>query len=103
MGFADKFLHCVGCQKDFTFSAAEQEFHAARGFTNVPICCPACRQARKTGRTQNENASEDYSSRRKMFPVTCTQCGKATRLPFQPRQNEPVYCSNCYIKSRAGK
>ena len=103
MAFAAKLLHCTDCRKNFTYSIEEQEFHASRGFPNVPGRCPACRDVKKTGCIKDENASEDFSSRKKVFPVTCTLCGKVTRVPFQPRQNEPVYCSNCYIKSRARK
>jgi CxxC-x17-CxxC domain-containing protein len=101
MSFADKSLHCVDCKKIFTFSAQEQQFHAARGFPNIPVRCPLCRQARKSNSIKDENAGEDFSSRQKVVPVTCSSCGKAIRVPFHPRPNEPVYCSDCYIKSRA--
>ena len=101
MSFTDKLLYCIECKKAFTFSADEQQFHAARGFPNIPQRCPLCRRARKTTHLKDENASEDFSPRQKMVPVTCSSCGRATRVPFQPRQNEPVYCSDCYMKSRA--
>lgn len=103
MAFAEKLLQCIDCRKTFTFSVAEQEFHASRGFPNAPCRCPACRLAKKTRHVTNENASEDFLSRRQVFQVTCTQCGKVTQVPFQPRKGEPVYCSNCFIKSRAGR
>jgi hypothetical protein len=45
--YADKALRCVACSADFVFSAKEQEFHAAKGFTNEPRRCLACRQARR--------------------------------------------------------
>jgi CxxC-x17-CxxC domain-containing protein len=31
-----------------------------------------------------------------MFPAVCAQCGKDTQVPFQPRGDKPVYCSDCY-------
>jgi CxxC-x17-CxxC domain-containing protein len=38
-----------------------------------------------------------------MFPATCAQCGKATEVPFQPRGDKPVYCSDCYRKTRPAR
>lgn len=46
--YADMALRCVGCGAEFVFTAAEQEFHASRGFTNTPRRCLACRRARRT-------------------------------------------------------
>jgi CxxC-x17-CxxC domain-containing protein len=31
-----------------------------------------------------------------MFSVTCSQCGKEAQVPFQPRGDKPVYCSDCF-------
>jgi CxxC-x17-CxxC domain-containing protein len=31
-----------------------------------------------------------------MYPAVCAQCGKQTEVPFQPRGDKPVYCSDCY-------
>jgi CxxC-x17-CxxC domain-containing protein len=42
-------------------------------------------------------------SARHMYPVTCTECGKETQVPFEPRAGRPVYCSDCYHKSRTVK
>jgi CxxC-x17-CxxC domain-containing protein len=103
MNFSDKQLQCLDCHKDFTFSAAEQEFYSDRGFPNNPSTCPPCRHARKKTRVKDENASEDFSARRQVYPVTCFRCGRTTRLPFQPRANEPVYCSDCYIKGKSSR
>jgi CxxC-x17-CxxC domain-containing protein len=33
-----------------------------------------------------------------MFPATCSECGKATELPFEPRDGRPVYCRECYSR-----
>ncbi len=55
MQFTDKLLYCPDCHKNFTYSAAEQEYHAARGFPNEPRRCASCRRAKKTGHIQNEN------------------------------------------------
>jgi CxxC-x17-CxxC domain-containing protein len=101
MSFEDKSLQCSDCGTTFTFSAEEQEFFQSRGYTNEPKRCPACRQARKTERYGNSGSG--YRSQRQMFPVKCAQCGKDTEVPFEPRGDKPVYCSDCYRKVRASR
>jgi CxxC-x17-CxxC domain-containing protein len=96
MSFQDRSLECFDCGATFTFTADEQEFFASKGFTNDPKRCPTCRQARKA----NRGASDGFGSRpkREMYPVVCAQCGKDTEVPFQPRGDRPVYCSDCFSK-----
>jgi CxxC-x17-CxxC domain-containing protein len=103
MSFAEKLLLCVDCNKPFTFTVEEQFSHASHGFINEPRRCPSCRRTRKSESTKSDNSSEDVSPIRQMFTVTCSQCGKATRVPFQPRQDKSVYCSDCYVKTRVGR
>ena len=38
---------------------------------------------------------------RPMYPATCTKCGKATQVPFQPSPDKPVYCSDCFAIIKA--
>ena len=97
MSFQDKQLTCSDCSTPFTFSAEEQEQFATRGYTNEPKRCPECRRARKSERSGSSN----YGSSRQMFPAVCATCGKETEVPFQPRGDRPVYCSDCYRKTRA--
>ncbi len=33
-----------------------------------------------------------------MFQATCASCGNACEVPFKPRGDRPVYCSNCFDK-----
>jgi CxxC-x17-CxxC domain-containing protein len=35
-----------------------------------------------------------------MFSATCASCGNEARVPFQPRGDKPVYCSDCFSKTR---
>ena len=100
MSFEDKTLTCSDCGASFTFSAGEQESFQSRGYTNEPKRCLPCRQARKSERNGNSGYGSSYGSRRQMFPATCAECGKATEVPFEPRQDRPVYCSDCYRKSK---
>lgn len=98
MSYQDKTITCVECGQPFTFSAEDQAYHAQKGYTNEPKRCAACREARRMG-----GGGGGYSrSRRQMFDVTCSQCGKATQVPFQPRGDRPVYCSDCYSKQSTG-
>ena len=108
MGFQDKSIQCSDCGTTFTFSAGEQEEFASRGYTNEPKRCPSCRQARKArqyGSNGNSNRTDGYGYRpaRQMFPAKCSDCGKDTQLPFEPRNGRPVYCSDCYRKVRVSR
>ena len=96
MSFQDKSIQCSDCGATFTFSVEEQEFFQSKGYTNEPKRCPDCRQARKSERF----GSGSYGSRRQMFPAVCADCGKDTEVPFEPRGDKPVYCSDCYRKVR---
>ena len=96
MAFKDKDIQCSDCGTTFTFSAEDQEYYRSKGYTNEPKRCPSCRQARKTERYGS--GGQGYGSRRQMFPATCTECGKETEVPFEPRGDKPVYCIDCYRK-----
>ena len=84
--YTDKTLVCKDCGNEFVFTAGEQEFYAEKGFQNEPTRCKACRHA--AGGT------------REMFDAVCAECGKPTKVPFQPREDRPVYCSECYAARR---
>ena len=101
MSPVDKSLTCSDCGATFTFSAGEQELFQQRGYTNEPKRCPECRTARKSSRSPSSgygSGGGNYGAKRQMYPVTCAECGKATEVPFEPRGDRPVYCSDCYRK-----
>ena len=88
--YEDKTLVCKECGKEFTFTAGEQEFYAERRFVNEPERCKECRDARKNKiKTQKE-----------MYTTTCAACGCEAKVPFKPREDRPVYCSECYAKMK---
>jgi CxxC-x17-CxxC domain-containing protein len=92
----DKTLTCSDCSQEFTFTASEQEFFAQKGFS-TPSRCPSCRAARKAAREGGSSYGSSYGSgERQMYPAVCAQCGKETQVPFQPRGDRPVYCSDCF-------
>lgn len=100
MAFQDKVLVCKDCGKEFVFTAGEQQFYAEKGFENEPSRCKACRDARK-GRTRNDR---EYSTRREgskvLYDAVCAECGAPTKVPFKPRNDRPVYCSECFQKHK---
>lgn len=114
MVYADKTLTCRDCGQAFVFTSGEQEFHASKGFQNEPSRCRDCRSARKAER---DGGGGGYSSggyggggggggygrqEREMFSATCSSCGQEARVPFQPRGDKPVYCSNCFTPRQSG-
>ncbi len=48
----DKVIKCKDCGTEFTFSVAEQEFYAQKGFQNDPVRCKECRIAKKARNNQ---------------------------------------------------
>lgn len=89
--FEDKTLICKDCQKEFVFTAGEQEFYASKGFENEPLRCKECRDKRKA----NRKASRTFHD------AVCASCGAECKVPFEPTEDRPVYCSECYAKIKA--
>ena len=91
--YEDKTLKCKECGQDFVFTAGEQEFYAQRGFENEPQRCKDCRVARKSVSRTN----------RETYTATCASCGAEAKVPFKPRDDRPVYCSECFAKMKDQK
>ncbi|MBE6716070.1 MAG: zinc-binding protein [Ruminococcaceae bacterium] len=89
--YEDKTLQCKECGNEFVFTAGEQEFYAEKGFVNEPQRCKECRNARK----QAAKGEREY------FVTTCSQCGGEAKVPFKPRDDRAVLCSECFAKSKA--
>ena len=105
--YTDRTLTCRDCSQSFVFTTGEQEFFASRGFTNEPSRCPECRAQRKSQQGGGYASTGGYSGgggyerrEREMFSAICSQCGKEARVPFQPRGDRPVYCSDCFAVQR---
>jgi CxxC-x17-CxxC domain-containing protein len=111
--YQDRILTCRDCGMDFTFSAGEQEFYASRGLTNAPGRCPSCRAARRNGQSSSApGRGEDFKrsaqaplhhARTEHYETTCATCGRPTSVPFIPREDRPVYCSDCFQAQRASR
>ncbi|MEG1858692.1 MAG: zinc-ribbon domain containing protein [Pseudoflavonifractor sp.] len=87
--YNDKTIVCKDCGSEFVFTASEQEFFAEKGFTNEPQRCKTCRDARK-------NSSRGGSGSRQMYDAVCSECGNACKVPFEPRNDRPIFCSDCF-------
>jgi CxxC-x17-CxxC domain-containing protein len=114
LSYADRVLNCRDCGQGFTFTAGEQEFFASKGFENEPSRCADCRAVRKASRGDSGGgygggggySTGGYSTggggggygrqERQMYSATCSSCGNEARVPFQPRGDKPVYCSDCF-------
>ena len=107
MSFIDQTLTCRDCNQNFTFTAGEQEFFASRGLTNTPTRCPSCRAERKSRMSDRSGGRRggyrDSREERAMYTATCASCGNEALVPFQPREDRPVYCSDCYQPRTASR
>ena len=101
--YTDERLTCIDCGTEFVFTVGEQEFFATKGFQNKPNRCPDCRTARKNARQSGGGNGGGRGGLREMFSVTCSSCGQAAEVPFQPRGDKPVYCRDCFQSQRSGR
>ena len=114
--YTEQSLTCRDCGQQFAFTVGEQEFYAARGLTNAPGRCPECRAARKSsggysgggsrassGGYSSGGGSYDDRAPREMHEARCDSCGGVARVPFVPRGDKPVYCSDCFSRSRTSR
>jgi CxxC-x17-CxxC domain-containing protein len=110
MPFTDKNITCVECGQSFVFTAGEQETYQQRGFLNEPKRCGPCRQARKErmggggggprGGFGGGRGGPRGGGGGERFTAVCADCGKEAVLPFKPRGDRPVYCSDCFRNHR---
>jgi CxxC-x17-CxxC domain-containing protein len=107
VSYQDRTVTCADCGVEFIHSAADQEFYAQKGFASDPKRCPSCRASRRQMReTSGFDVREiggprgyergDSRPQREYFAVICSKCGNAAQVPFKPRQDKPVYCSDCF-------
>jgi len=106
--YADRTLTCVDCGSDFTHSADDQRYYAEKGFASEPKRCVSCRASRRAARDGDYSVQELGGPRgyertapnREYFAVLCSECGNQAQVPFRPRMDRPVYCSDCFRKIR---
>jgi CxxC-x17-CxxC domain-containing protein len=86
--FQDRTLICCDCGSEFIFTAGEQHFFHDKNFKNEPKRCKACKGKRQGGGGHGFVKTETMT--------TCSQCGRATTVPFKPTQGRPVFCRECF-------
>ncbi|MGI6413078.1 MAG: zinc-ribbon domain containing protein [Syntrophomonadaceae bacterium] len=96
----DKYLVCKECGKEFLFSASEQEFYKEKGFENEPGRCSECRRANKQRRNSYSGGGSRNFGERQMYQAVCASCGQNTTVPFEPTNDRPVYCRDCFQARR---
>ena len=124
MTYVDRTLTCVDCGVEFIHSAADQEYYTAKGFTSDPKRCASCRAYRRTtrdgaggaGREGGPGAGDggrvvggprgyerpEDRGPREYFVAICSSCGNQAQVPFKPRMDKPVYCSDCFRTVKPG-
>ena len=108
MAFNDRELTCRDCGGAFIFTAGEQEFYASKGLENDPVRCPSCRATRKLTRPQDREEIPSYGvyvswggrTPKQLHVATCSGCARSAEVPFVPRGERPVFCSECYNEER---
>lgn len=85
--FEDKTIVCNSCGEEFVFTVGEQEFYEKQGYQNEPKKCKKCRMARK-------NAGKV------MITTVCAQCGGEAVINFEPTNDRPIYCRECFNAMR---
>jgi CxxC-x17-CxxC domain-containing protein len=109
--YVDRDLICVDCGVSFIHSAADQGYCAQKGFVSDPKRCTSCRASRRAAREGGGTDVRDIggprgyergddASSREYFAVVCSSCGNQAQVPFRPRMDRPVYCSDCFRNIR---
>ncbi|OGY45681.1 MAG: hypothetical protein A2731_00820 [Candidatus Buchananbacteria bacterium RIFCSPHIGHO2_01_FULL_39_8] len=68
-----------------------------------PVFCSVCFE--KHGKDSRQSGPKNYGRPRfedkKMYEAVCSKCGKVCEVPFRPTGEKPVYCSDCFSKSKS--
>lgn len=110
--YVDRTLTCVDCGVEFIHSAADQEYYVQKGFVSDPKRCTSCRASRRASRDGGYDIRDiggprgyergDDRPQREYFAVICSSCGNQAQVPFKPRMDRPVYCSDCFRTVKPG-
>ena len=49
---------------------------------------------------ENIFMSDRNYGNRTMHKATCADCGNECEVPFEPKEDRPVYCRDCFRKRR---
>ena len=82
--------------------------------TDRPVYCSDCFRQNKPKSSDNEKYSDNRKEKfsrndrhsseqmpRKSAIVTCSDCGIDCEVPFIPKHDRPIYCSDCFRKNKS--
>lgn len=55
-------------------------------------------ERRASGRFRDDDRRDFRKPELEMHAAICDRCGNKCEVPFRPRGNKPVYCSDCFRK-----
>lgn len=84
--YKDRKLICKTCQREFDWSAKEQQYYEKKGFKKQPQKCSSCRE--------KANKLRDNS----MFYIHCGLCAKDAAMINPPPKDRVAICQECYEK-----
>lgn len=64
-----------------------------------PVLCRDCfrgNQGSDSRRSDSRNSGRSNFEDRQMFDAVCANCGTNCKIPFEPRNGRPVFCSKCF-------
>ena len=83
-------VHEAMQRDDYAYQRAEgieiKNPRRADGLHNILYQCPHC--------------GKEFMMYSEGTRLWCASCGKEARVPFKPREDRPVYCSECFAKMR---
>jgi len=88
-------LPCTECGTEYVLGAGDLFTDGTQSVYERAGRCRACRTMRRTQRGVAVHVRV-----REFYTVTCSGCGEPTGIPFQPRGDKPVYCSDCRSRKR---
>mgnify|MGYP003394583461 FL=1 len=53
--------------------------------------------------TAGDKSGEEKTGDRTKYEATCSSCGKATTVNFEPMPGRPIYCKDCLAKVKSGE
>lgn len=68
-----------------------------------PVFCNNCfgkRGPAQPRRYTDKNSRRSNYSDKRMYQVVCDSCGNQCEVPFQPTSGKPIFCQECFKKSR---
>jgi CxxC-x17-CxxC domain-containing protein len=111
-GITGESIPCAQCGELFVFSSAERAFYDSKGLVPPKRCksCRAARAARAAGKSADRTDRTDPTERadvraswvppplgdRPSWEATCSGCGAAASVPFEPKAGREVFCSRCW-------